>query len=413
MNGLPSAASSLGQKAESVFSSPAGARRDRAALVASRRKLEESRQKALRRSAEEATRRSIERKAKESPSARKELRFSGQPPGSAPATARTVDSSATHSVGSPVQDERLQALERRFDKFSFDFESLSEDTAIRQSVLQEQQEKILNLLTAQSKSESAAPLPRQGGGGESDRAERLRRSRRDGKLVCSEEEFDILLGSVGKTSAKVLPPPRLSISSKGFGSYYEDFPTTTEDGGYSSALMDEQRAMRANKSRMTKVFASEAAFHEHLVTRGHLQRSSPHYLFFSTLLFQTRELSLRDGSWATSKAYLTRLWTTQANEGREWLELVGETSAKRYADGILPEFANHIEAVKYNILREELKSKRKNPKDPQKEKFSGSAKQTKDNDFFCEYHNSWYPSATHKDQCRKTGKQRPGARNGP
>ena len=73
MNGLPSAASSLGQKAESVFSSPAGAKKDRAALVASRRKLEESRQKSLRHSAEEALRRSSERKAKESPYARKEL----------------------------------------------------------------------------------------------------------------------------------------------------------------------------------------------------------------------------------------------------------------------------------------------------------------------------------------------------
>lgn len=413
MNGLPSAASSLGQKAESVFSSPAGAKKDRAALVASRRKLEESRQKSLRHSAEEALRRSSERKAKESPYARKELRFSGQPPGSTPATALAIDSSATHSVDSPVRDERIQALERRFDKFSCDFESLSEDTAVRQTVLQEQQEKILKLLMAQSKPEPAAPLPRQGGGGETDRAERLRRNRRDGKLVCSEEEFEILLGNVGKTSAKVLPSPPLSISSKGFGAYFEDYPTTSEDGAYSSALMDEQRAMRANKSRMTKVFASEAAFHEHLVTRGHLHRSSPHYVFFSTLLYQTRELVLRDGSWATAKAYLTRLWTTQANEGREWLDLVGETSAKRYVDGILPEFANHIEAVKYNILREELKSKRKSPKDPQKDKFSGSAKQTKDNDFFCEFHNSWYPSATHKDQCRKTGKQRPGARNGP
>jgi hypothetical protein len=325
-----------------------------------------------------------------------------------------MDSPETRYVGSPpLRDERLQALERRLDKFSFDFESLSEDTAVRQTVLQEQQDKILNLLMAQGKSESAAPLPRQGGGGESDRAERLRRNRRDGKLVCSEEEFEILLGNVGKTSAKVLPSPPLSISSKGFGAYFEDYPTTSEDGAYSSALMDEQRAMRANKSRMIKVFASEAAFHEHLVTRGHLHRSSPHYLFFSTLLYQTRELSLRDGSWATSKAYLTRLWTTQANEGREWLELVGETSAKRYADGILPEFKNHIEAVKYNILREELKAKKKTPKDPQKDKFSGSAKKTQDNDFFCEFHNSWYPSSTHKDKCRKTGKQRPGARNGP
>ena len=230
---------------------------------------------------------------------------------------------------------------------------------------------------------------------------------------------------VGQTSPQGTPPPPPNslvvgsgsrFSSQGFGSGFEDFPTST-DGYFSPSLLAEQRAKATNKTTMTKAFASESAFHEYVVSKGFLDRDHVNFPFFSTLIFQTRELVLRDSTWATSKAYLTRLWTVQANEGLPWLTLVGRTSAKRYVDSILDEFKGYINSVKFSLLNEKFekayKTKTKGKGKDKGPKFPGSAKQTKENDFFCEHHNSWFPEATHKNKCRKVGQARPGARNGP
>ena len=244
----------------------------------------------------------------------------------------------------------------------------------------------------------------------------------DGKVQAGQLEFNAFCELMGKTSAKVSPsPPPNSLvvgsgsgfSSQGFGSGFEDFPTTT-DGHFSPSLLAEQRAKATNKTTMTKAFASESAFHEYVVSKGFLDRDHVNFPFFSTLIFQTRELVLRDGTWATSKAYLTRLWTVQANEGIPWLTLVGRTSAKRYVDSILDEFKGYINSVKFSLLNEKFEKAYKTKKGKDKgTKFPGSAKQTKENDFFCEHHNSWFPEATHKNKCRKVGQARPGDRNGP
>jgi hypothetical protein len=253
------------------------------------------------------------------------------------------------------------------------------------------------------------------------RLEELERNRRDGKLQCSDEEFEILKRALGKTSSKVKPfPPSSSflssgLSSKGFSSFgLDDFPTNTEDDGYSSFRMDEIRAMRANKSKLLKAFETEESFFEFFAEKGFLMREHEHFEFFSTLLFQTRELRMRDKSWDTSKAYLTRLWTTHANEGRPWLELVGKTSSKRYLDSILPEFASHIDSVRYNKLRDKLESATK-PKKLKDRSPPGKAKKSEKFNFYCDWHNSWFPEAAHTgvNACKKVGKQRPGPPVGP
>jgi hypothetical protein len=252
----------------------------------------------------------------------------------------------------------------------------------------------------------------------------LHRKRREGKLSCSDEEFAVLANLAGKTSSKVgsspptppVVPMGLGFSSQGFASYFEDYPTTSDDSGtFSSVRMDALRAKAANKATMTKAFASEKAFHEFCVSRGFLHRDNENFAFFSTLIFQTRELVLRDSTWETSKAYLTRLWTVQANEGRPWIELVGCTSAKRYVDAILPEFRTFIDSTKFSLLQErvdKVTKKNKSPKDKKKH-LPGEEKKSKENDFYCEWHNAWFPKAAHEGKCAKKGKQRPGDRNGP
>jgi hypothetical protein len=438
-----SARTALDKPADNPYSSPAVPKSGRARWVAQRAALEASAQAALARSAENKAKRKLgygnpPPGSSESPTSQIKLRGEEAehksrdvlPPGGpfgSPAAEAGGDAQGRQRIAALEAD--LASVKARMSEMQFSVEGLSTDMSSFQLSQEAATGKILALLQSQGSgglreqdkqfsSQVSAPPSR---------LEELRRLRRDGKLQVTEGEFEALCNSLGKTSAKVSIPllPRnplvvgsgAGFSSQGFGSSFEDFPTTTDGTAFSSVRMDEQRARVANKTTMTKAFASESAFHEYCVSRGFLDRAHASFPFFSTLVFQTRELVLRDNTWATSKAYLTRLWTVQANEGRSWLELVGKTSAKRYVESILPEFSSYIDSVKFTLLREEFdKASKKKLKDKNKDKkgkYPGSAKKTKEHDFFCEFHNSWFAEAEHKDKCRKQGKARPGDRNGP
>ena len=434
MLGRPSSAkTSINRPAASPWTPAAGHRSARATYVASRAALERSAQKALER-AEEAQRKRATKRT---------LAFDSRPPGSGGKPQEHKSSEQvtppTGPHGSPAADpagktdeqQRIAGLERKFRDLSTDMDSVRfnmEGLATDLSTLGNNQERATNEILSLLKGQGSEGLREQDKQVESQedkqtaRQNEFRRMMQDGKVQAGQLEFNAFCELMGKTSAKVSPsPPPNSLvvgsgsgfSSQGFGSGFEDFPTTT-DGHFSPSLLAEQRAKATNKTTMTKAFASESAFHEYVVSKGFLDRDHVNFPFFSTLIFQTRELVLRDGTWATSKAYLTRLWTVQANEGLPWLTLVGRTSAKRYVDSILDEFKGYINSVKFSLLNEKFEKAYKTKKGKDKgTKFPGSAKQTKENDFFCEHHNSWFPEATHKNKCRKVGQARPGDRNGP
>ena len=432
---MESATSALGQHAGSSWDSPMASRAGRAEALKSRAKMEASRQKALMRSEE--------RRANEARSSRK-LRFAEQeasteehkaiesrPPGAVlPPEAGNGSPPAEANVPAAPSVERLSALEhdvsdlhRRMENIHFNVAGIQQDFRNNQGSQQQFQDKMLAYFEgagppagqpAKLSAGAKGPAP-------TSRLDNLQRNRDEGKQLITDEEFDIVRRVLGQTGAQVRAPSPLlplctGLSSKGFGSFDTDFPTSSGSNDvFSSVRMDQIRAMQTNKSKLVKVFSTEVSFFEHFAEKGFLHRDHEHFLFFSTLLFQTRELVMRDGSWATSKAYLIKLWTTQANDGRPWLKLLNSTSSKRYIDTILPEFKGHIEYVRFDLLREELKSA-KTPKAPRDHKNPpGKAKETGKFDYFCEWHNSWFPKASHTgtNECKKTGKQRLGSRNGP
>lgn len=398
--------------------------------MARRAALERSAQESLRRSRSASSKRTLSFKSPpgpppKSPGAESESKHAERsevtpppgPSGSRPAPPGEVSRHTQQRV-----EELESAMSRMQAKLDFALEGFQADLAGFQQDQKASNGELLDLLKQSAGPQQNAQIKNVQRPSRQQRdLEELQRNRADGKLQCSDEQFDILCHAMGKTSAKVQPHPPLplflssGLSSKGFSSFgLDDFPTNAVSDGYSSIRMDEIRAMRANKAKLLKAFETEESFFEFFAEKGFLKREHEHFVFFSTLLFQTRELRMRDKSWDTSKAYLTRLWTTQANEGRPWLELVGKTSSKRYLHSILPEFATHIDSVRYNQLRDKLESATK-PKKSKDRSPPGKAKKSEKFNFYCDWHNSWFPEAAHtgSNACKKVGKQRPGPPVGP
>ena len=270
---LNSATTSLGKPADNPWTSPEGHKSGRAALVASRKTLEASRQASLARS--EARRRSA--------GAKRRLGYGNPPPGSAPPRSRgelhgeeaELKSGDVLPPGGPfaggyAREERrvatleaeLEEMKARVGAMQFSVDGLTSDLSSFQDSQEAATGEILALLRGgQNAKDNQVAGPQQGVRSEDkkqlSRLEELERNRRDGKLQCSDDEFEILRRALGKTSSKVKPfPPSSSflssgLSSKGFSSFgLDDFPTNTEGDGYSSFRMDEIRAMRANKSKL-------------------------------------------------------------------------------------------------------------------------------------------------------------------